>query len=168
MVKTLDVKMKPPVRIEGRPIIRGPLGNMAAEQVIVTGVDSDGYVCMNLQPIIAEVKAEQASMRLGTIRAKTLTYEAYRTSYGFQVAILSDDSNRVLKRRIPSNFLIQVFQKIPGEGTGFSQIRLVVKSVDALQLRAALAILELTGHVECVREANRAYYRRLKGWSLDV
>jgi hypothetical protein len=168
MVKSLDVKMKPPVHIECRSIIRGPLGNVAAEQVIVTGVDSDGYVCMNLQPAPTEVKAEQSSMRLGTVRAKTLTYQAYRTSYGFQVAISSDDSNRVLKRRIPSSFLIQVFQKIPGEGIGFGQIRLVVKSIDALQLRAALAILELTGHVECIREANRAYYRRLKGWSLDI
>lgn len=168
MVKSLDVKMKLPVHIEGRSIIRGPFGNMTAEQVIVTGVDSDGYVCLNLQPVPTEMKIEPSPTKVGTVRAKTLTYQAYRTNYGFQVAILSDDSNRVLKRRIPSNFLIQVFQKIPGEGIGFSQIRLVVKSVDALQLRAALAILELTGHVECIREANRAYYRRLKGWSLDI
>jgi len=110
---------------------------------------------------------EQTAKKLGIIKAKTLTYEAYRTNYGFQVAILSD-SNRVLKRKISETFLTQVFQKIPGEGIGFSRIRQSVKSVDALHLRAALAILELTEHVECIREANRAYYRRLKEWSLDI
>ncbi|MGA3297305.1 MAG: hypothetical protein ABSD41_07625 [Candidatus Bathyarchaeia archaeon] len=164
----MDVKMKLPVHIEGRSIIRGPLGNVTAEQVIVTGVDSDGYVCLNLQPVPTEMKNEQSLTKVGAVKAKTLTYHAFRASYGFQVTILSDDSNRVLKRRIPSNFLTQVFQKIPAEGIGFSQIRLVVKSIDALQLRAALAILELTKHVECIREANRAYYRRLKGWSLNI
>ena len=160
--------MKLPVRIYGRPMVSGPLGDVLAEQVTITGVDSDGYVSLDLQPVPTEMKIEQSSTKVGTVRAKTLTYQAYRASYGFQVTIFRDDSNRVLKRRIPSNFLIQVFQKIPGEGIGFGQIRLVVKSVDALQLRAALAILELTGHVECIREANRAYYRRLKGWSLDI
>src|SRR5208282_5267766 len=152
----MDVKMKLPVYIEGKSIIRGPFGNMTAEQVIVTGVDSDGYVCLNLQPPPTERNAEQTAKKLGIIKAKTLTYQAYRTSYGFQVTILNDDSNRVLKRKISENFLTQVFQKIPGEGIGFSRIRQAVKSVDALQLRAALAILELTEHVECIREANRA------------
>ncbi len=160
--------MKLPIYIEGRSIIRGPFGNMTAEQVIVTSVDSDGYVSLNLQPAPTALKAEPTAKKLGIIKAKTLTYQAYRTSYGFQVAILSDHSNRVLKRKISENFLTQVFQKIPGEGIGFSRIRQAVKSVDALHLRAALAILELTEHVECIRELNRVYYRRLKEWSLDI
>jgi hypothetical protein len=166
----VDLKMKPPIRIEGRAVLRGALGDIVAEQVLVTGVDSDGYVCLSLQVLPEHRNPDGSSAtELGTAQGKTLVYHPYRLGADFQVVILGARANRVLKRRVTQNFLVHVFQRISEEGVSFNKIRLETKqAIDALQLKAALAILEVTGHVDCIRESNRAYYRRLKPWSLDI
>lgn len=163
----MDVKIKPPMQVEGRLVLRGPLGSIEAEKLIVNSIDSEGYLCLSLYQI---PERSEPSIPLGTIRAKKLIYQAFRLGNDFQVIIQSVTNNHILRRTVKQNLLVLVFQKIPEEGMGFSKIRSEVKQtvVDALHLTSALVILQLTGHIDCIRESNRSYYRRLKPWSLDI
>lgn len=162
------IKLKPPVQIDGRTSLRSPLGDVIVEHVIITGFDQDGYVCIEMQPSQNPSSGNVSAHKLGTVQARKLTYNVFPSANDFDVLIQGNEAKRTLRRHVTMNFIIQVFRNIPDVGITFNKIRLHVKAIDSLQTKSALAVLEVTKHVECIRESNRTYYRRLKPWSLDI
>jgi sulfur relay (sulfurtransferase) DsrC/TusE family protein len=165
----MDVKIKLPIVIDGNAIIRGQFTELNVSHAVFTEVDEDGYGW--LKDVLAlparSGDIDSAHERLGIIVAKRLTYEVFRAGTKFQVVIKGGKSRR--QRVVDPTYLLHIFDRIPAEGSTFCKIRRESKKVvDALHLKSALAILEIRGLVACTRESNRCYYRRVRGWSLDM
>jgi hypothetical protein len=163
------MKLEPPFQIDGRAIIRGRDGEVhVINSVTVTGVDSDGYVRMDIQPANTSLDPQKAPTKsMGLLSAKKRVYEVFRSGNDFQVIIRGPQSSRVVNKRISQQFLAQVFRKISNRSElRFNQIRSELPHVDSLQLKAALVILQLKNLVECGQEGKFRYYRKLREWSL--
>jgi hypothetical protein len=164
----MDLKIKAPVFVEGRAIVRGAFTEVSVARLVVKGIDGDGYVCLDVQPLPIRSHTDTAPpKRLGGISAKKLLYEVFRVSNGFQVRITGSGSRRT--RFIDLQNLMNIHHKVSRDGSTFNQIRAESKKVtDALQLKAALAVLEVTGLVECNSDGKNKYYRKVKEWSLEI
>jgi hypothetical protein len=107
-----------------------------------------------------------------TFTAKKLTYEVWLGGQTFRVSVFG--SGRRIKRAIKPELLIGVLGKFGSHEAIFSETLRKCKDAgvtsDSTQLRAALGILEHTGHVVIRKnETNRVYYRKIKEWTpLDV
>jgi hypothetical protein len=163
----LELKIKPPVVVEGRAILRGQLTDIAVTRATFKGMDADGYFCLEADPLVARSLVDTpATQKLGSIYGKKLLYEVFRASNTFQVVITGQGATRRRVRSIDTEFLLHVHRAIAKEGTPFCGIRSQnKKTIDSLQLKAALAVLEVTRFVECTREGKHVFYRRVREWS---
>jgi len=169
------MKFEPPFEIVGRSMtIQGKDGQRVdgVEHVNFIAVDADGYVSCNVQAMHA-IRGGTASpeKKIGTINAKSRTYEIFSSPKAFRVVSTGPEGSRVVPKQITHEFLADVFREISKQpAVRYNEIRraLGTKCKDSLQLTAALAILQQAGCVECVREGKFAYYRKIKEWSLAL
>jgi len=160
------VKVRPPVTIQGRAVVRAQCTEAAVTRLVVRGVDEDGFICIELERD-RSCSVAAPTERLGSVLGKKYSYEVFQADDQYRVDITGLRGKRV--RFIKLDVLFHVFQRVPAGGLTFSKIRTECKQLtDSQHLKAALAILELRGLIACTRESKRAYYRRLKEWSLNM
>jgi hypothetical protein len=164
----MDVKIKLPFTIDGNAIIRGQFTEVSVTHATVGEVDAHGYAWLEVEPLERHTHDSNLapSEKLGNVSAKKLAYEVFRTSKGFQVVILGKGKTPRRVRFVDADLLIHIHRAVGAGGSTFSQIRTQAGSViDALQLKAGLAVLEVTRFVECSREGKQVFYRRVREWS---
>ena len=164
----MDVKIKLPFTIDGNAVIRGPFTELSVTHATVREVDAQGYAWLEVEPLQRRVRDSNLTSldKLGSVYAKKLAYEVFRTPKGFQVVIWGNGTTPKRVRFVDADLLIHIHRAVGTDGSTFSQIRTQARRViDALQLKAGLAVLEVTRFVECSREGKQVFYRRVREWS---
>jgi len=164
----MDVKIKLPFTIDGNAVMRGAFTELSVTHATVREVDAQGYAWLEVEPLQKRVHdgSLTPSEKLGSVSAKKLAYEVFRTPKGFQVVIWGNGTTPKRVRFVGIDLLMHIHRAVGTGGSTFSQIRTQARTViDALQLKAGLAVLELTRFVECTREGRQVFYRSMKEWS---
>jgi hypothetical protein len=167
------MKLEPPFRIDGRGVIYGKNGErLAVDGVTITAVDPDGYVRLDIRPVPGNRNSDVAlGKRLGVVVAKSRSYEVISTPKAFRVVSCGPEGSRVVNKQITHQLLAQVFTEISKHpALRFNEIRRGLRESvkDAIELKAALAVLETAGCVKCDSEGKFVYYRKVKEWSLTI
>jgi flavin reductase (DIM6/NTAB) family NADH-FMN oxidoreductase RutF len=166
------MKLEPPFYIDPKGVIHGKDGEtFVTKGINVTGIDSDGYVRLDIMPMSTSQNPDLMPPKMiGSVSAKSRVYDLFSIGNEFRVVIHGPQGSRVVTKRITHQFLSQVFLKISKHPeVRFNELRSELPQVkDSLQLKASLAILQNTNHVECTREGKFSYYRKVKDWSLTL